>query len=75
MAQYLAWSIQFQFHLQIEYKNGDKDSPCINPTLQEKNSENSPFNVTHAFSFEYIDFIKINRLPDIPHFNNLCHKI
>jgi hypothetical protein len=43
----------------IEYKNGDKDSPCINPALQEKNSENSPFSLTHVFSFEYIDFKKL----------------
>jgi hypothetical protein len=38
-------------------------------------TENSSFSLTHIFSFEYIDLIKINRLPDIPHFNNFCHKI
>jgi hypothetical protein len=44
-------------------------------SLISHNSENSPFSLTHVFSFEYIDFIRINRLPDIPHFNNFCHKI
>ena len=59
--------------IQNDYKNGDKDSPCMRPILLLKKFEKTPLNLMQHLICEYMDLLILSNFPVTPHFTSRNH--